>query len=64
MSFKIENILIIVENLPVPDDHRVSLKVKTLREAGYKVSIISIWLKRENQPKKEKSVKNRTILLI
>jgi hypothetical protein len=35
-------VLIIVENLPVPNDRRVWLEARTLRDAGYKVSIISI----------------------
>jgi glycosyltransferase involved in cell wall biosynthesis len=34
-------ILIIVQNLPVPFDRRVWLESKTLRDAGYKVSVIS-----------------------
>lgn len=36
------NVLIIVENLPVPNDRRVWLEANTLRDAGYGVSIISI----------------------
>lgn len=35
-------VLIIVENLPVPNDRRVWLEATTLRDAGYKVSVISI----------------------
>ncbi len=35
-------ILIIVENLPVPNDRRVWLEATTLQKAGYEVSIISI----------------------
>lgn len=35
------NVLIIVQNLPVPFDRRVWLEAKTLREAGYHVSVIS-----------------------
>jgi glycosyltransferase involved in cell wall biosynthesis len=34
-------VLIIVQNLPVPFDRRVWLESKTLREAGYDVSVIS-----------------------
>jgi len=35
-------VLIIVENLPVPNDRRVWLEATALRDAGYRVSIISI----------------------
>jgi hypothetical protein len=35
-------VLIIVENLPVPNDRRVWLEATTLRDAGYQVSMISI----------------------
>ena len=35
------SVLIIVQNLPVPFDRRVWLEAKTLREAGYHVSVIS-----------------------
>lgn len=35
-------VLIIVENLPVPNDRRVWLEATTLRDAGYYVSVISI----------------------
>jgi glycosyltransferase involved in cell wall biosynthesis len=35
-------VLIIVENLPVPNDRRVWLEATTLRDAGYHVSVISI----------------------
>ncbi|NIT55466.1 MAG: glycosyltransferase WbuB, partial [Aliifodinibius sp.] len=35
-------VLIIVENLPVPNDRRVWLEAKALQEAGYEVSVISI----------------------
>lgn len=35
-------VLIIVENLPVPNDRRVWLEATTLRDAGYRVSVISI----------------------
>jgi glycosyltransferase involved in cell wall biosynthesis len=35
-------VLIIVENLPVPNDRRVWLEATTLRDAGYQVSVISI----------------------
>lgn len=35
-------VLIIVENLPVPNDRRVWLEAVTLRDAGYRVSVISI----------------------
>lgn len=35
-------ILIVVENLPVPNDRRVWLEATTLRQAGYFVSVISI----------------------
>ncbi len=35
-------VLIIVENLPVPNDRRVWLEATTLRDAGYTVSVISI----------------------
>lgn len=34
------NVLIIVENLPVPFDRRVWLEANTLKEAGYKVRVI------------------------
>lgn len=34
------NVLIIVQNLPVPFDRRVWLEAKTLTEAGYSVSVI------------------------
>lgn len=34
-------ILIIVQNLPVPSDRRVWLEAKALRDAGYRVSVIS-----------------------
>jgi glycosyltransferase involved in cell wall biosynthesis len=37
---KIKNVLIIVENLPLPFDRRVWQEARTLREAGYGVSII------------------------
>jgi glycosyltransferase involved in cell wall biosynthesis len=39
---KKKRILIIVENLPVPNDRRVWLEATTLNEAGYQVSVISI----------------------
>ncbi len=35
------NVLIIVQNLPVPFDRRVWLEANTLRDAGYDVSVIS-----------------------
>ncbi|MFQ6116150.1 MAG: glycosyltransferase WbuB, partial [bacterium] len=35
------NVLIIVQNLPVPFDRRVWLEAQTLTEAGYCVSVIS-----------------------
>lgn len=35
-------VLIIVENLPVPNDRRVWLEATTLQKAGYTVSVISI----------------------
>lgn len=35
-------VLILVENLPVPNDRRVWLEATTLRDAGYHVSVISI----------------------
>lgn len=35
-----KHIVIIVENLPVPFDRRVWLEASTLRDAGYKVSVI------------------------
>ncbi|WP_374685763.1 glycosyltransferase family 4 protein [Promineifilum sp.] len=35
-------VLIIVENLPVPNDRRVWLEATALRDAGYHVSVISI----------------------
>jgi glycosyltransferase involved in cell wall biosynthesis len=35
-------VLIIVENLPVPNDRRVWLEATTLHKAGYRVSVISI----------------------
>ena len=35
-------VLILVENLPVPNDRRVWLEATTLRDAGYRVSVISI----------------------
>lgn len=35
-------VLILVENLPVPNDRRVWLEATTLRDAGYQVSVISI----------------------
>ncbi len=37
-----KSVLIIVENLPVPNDRRVWLEANTLRDAGYTVSVISI----------------------
>lgn len=37
-----KGVLILVENLPVPNDRRVWLEAKTLRDAGYHVSVISI----------------------
>lgn len=37
-----KKVLIIVENLPVPNDRRVWLEAVTLRTAGYDVSVISI----------------------
>ena len=37
-----KKVLIIVENLPVPNDRRVWLESTTLRDAGYHVSVISI----------------------
>lgn len=39
---KQKNVLIIVENLPVPNDRRVWLEATTLQKAGYNVSVISI----------------------
>lgn len=39
---KRQNVLIIVENLPVPNDRRVWLEATTLQKAGYNVSVISI----------------------
>ena len=38
----LERVLIIVENLPIPNDRRVWLEATTLRDAGYQVSVISI----------------------
>jgi glycosyltransferase involved in cell wall biosynthesis len=38
----IKRVIIIVENLPVPNDRRVWLEANTLRNAGYQVSIVSI----------------------
>lgn len=37
-----KRVLIIVENLPIPNDRRVWLEAKALRDAGCKVSVISI----------------------
>ncbi len=37
----VPRVLIIVQNLPVPSDRRVWLEAGALREAGYKVSVIS-----------------------
>lgn len=37
-----KGVLIIVENLPVPNDRRVWLESQALRDAGYQVSVISI----------------------
>lgn len=37
-----DGVLIIVENLPVPNDRRVWLEATTLRDNGYRVSVISI----------------------
>ena len=37
---KINKVLMLVENLPVPSDRRVWDEAKTLRDAGYQVSII------------------------
>ena len=42
MSTRPTGVLIIVENLPVPNDRRVWLEATTLRAAGYRVSVISI----------------------
>lgn len=42
MGTKKNKVLIIVENLPVPNDRRVWLEATSLRDAGYKVSVISI----------------------
>lgn len=42
MSTRATGVLIIVENLPVPNDRRVWLEATTLRDAGYRVSVISI----------------------
>ncbi len=39
---KRKNVLIIVENLPVPNDRRVWLESLALRDAGYNVAVISI----------------------
>lgn len=39
---KTTGVLILVENLPVPNDRRVWLEATTLRDAGYHVSVISI----------------------
>ena len=44
-----KRILIIVENLPVPNDRRVWLEATTLDQAGYHVSIISIKGKNANK---------------
>lgn len=42
MNTRPTGVLIIVENLPVPNDRRVWLEATTLRDAGYRVSVISI----------------------
>jgi glycosyltransferase involved in cell wall biosynthesis len=42
MSKPLQKVLIIVENLSVPNDRRVWLEAKTLQESGYEVSVISI----------------------
>lgn len=42
MSSSKDKVLIIVENLPVPNDRRVWLEATALRDAGYEVSVISI----------------------
>jgi len=47
-------ILIIVQNLPVPFDRRVWLEAQTLRDHGYKVSVIS--------PKSEEYPKSREVI--
>lgn len=39
---RVKRVLILVENLPVPNDRRVWLEATTLRDAGYRVSVISI----------------------
>ena len=44
-----KSILIMVENLPVPNDRRVWLEATTLHQAGYHVSIISIKGKNANK---------------
>ncbi len=38
---KVNKVLIVVENLPVPFDRRVWMEATTLQKAGYKVSVIS-----------------------
>jgi len=40
MTSPIANVLIIVENLPVPFDRRVWMEATTLHQAGYEVSVI------------------------
>jgi glycosyltransferase involved in cell wall biosynthesis len=39
---KLARVVILVENLPVPNDRRVWQEARTLKEAGYQVSIVSI----------------------
>lgn len=44
------SVLIIVENLPVPNDRRVWLEATTLNRAGYQVAVISITGKNAHAP--------------
>src|SRR5437763_11206472 len=37
---KVNKVLMLIENLPAPADRRVWAEAKTLRDAGYQVSII------------------------
>jgi len=50
MSDSKGKVLIIVENLPVPNDRRVWLEATTLHQAGYQVSVISIKGKNAAKP--------------
>lgn len=46
-----KSVLILVQNLPVPDDRRIWMEATALREADYRVSVISP--RRADQPKRE-----------